>query len=219
MAAPVKQSLVAIRAQVFGFAVGSMLFVSGALTAQLAPVDSWQANVQFALGAVFFTSAAAVQAWIARQSQVAAVGPWRVRDAVRNPDWLAAMLQFAGTIYFNIMTVRALLVPFIDQQQANRAIWLPDFIGSLLFLLSSIVAWHPVARQRRHAHVSRRSAWICQANLYGSVAFGVSALAAFYTVDGAMRNAPLANWATLVGGLFFLLGALLLLPRWDREQS
>lgn len=219
MGTAVKQGLAAIRAQVFGFSIGSLLFVTGALTAQFAPSDTVQANIQFALGAVCFTGAAAVQAWIARQCQLAAVGPWRVRDAVQNPDWLAAMLQFVGTLYFNVMTIRALLMPMLDQQQANHEIWRPDLIGSALFLISSIVAWHPVARQRRHSHVSRRSVWICQANLYGSVAFGVSAFAAFNIADGEVRNAALSNWSTFAGGLFFLIGALLLMPRWQRSSD
>ena len=208
--------LASIRLQAFGFAIGSLLFASGALTAQFDPEAVQTANVQFVVGALFFTGAAGVQAWIARQNQVAAVGPWHVRDALRNPDWLSAVVQFLGTLYFNAMTIRALVEPFVSQQQANHAIWRPDVVGSSLFLVSSIVAWHPVARERRHAHVARRSVWICQANLWGSIAFGVSAVGAFYTVNGALRNPALANWATFVGGVLFFVGAVLLLPRWTR---
>ncbi len=174
-----------IRFEALGFAVGSVLFAAGALTAQFAPSSLQAANIEFAAGAVCFTAAAAVQAWVARESQVAAVGPWRVRDAFRNPDWLSAVAQFIGTLY----------------------------------LVSSLIAWHPVSRERRHGHVQRRSVWICQANLYGSIAFGVSVIGARYLVDGQLRNPAVANWATFVGAVFFFLGAILLLPRWNPRPS
>lgn len=208
-----------IRFEALGFAVGSVLFAAGALTAQFAPSSLQAANIEFAAGAVCFTAAAAVQAWVARENQVAAVGPWHVRDAFRNPDWLSAVVQFIGTLYFNAMTIRALVDPYVDPQQANHEIWRPDLLGSVLFLVSSLIAWHPVSRERRHGHVQRRSVWICQANLYGSIAFGVSVIGARYLVDGQLRNPAVANWATFVGAVFFFLGAILLLPRWNPRPS
>lgn len=209
----------AIRTEAIGFAIGSVLFATGALTAQFDPAAPQSANLQFVIGALFFTGAAAVQAWLAHKHQAAADGNWHIRRAIRNPDWLSAVVQFIGTLYFNVMTIRAYVEPFVSQHQANHQIWRPDVIGSALFLISSIVAWSPMARERRHSHVVRRSVWICQANLFGSVAFGVSALAAFYTVDAALLFPSVANWATFVGGVFFFTGAVLLLPRWSQSHN
>jgi hypothetical protein len=50
-------------------------------------------------------------------------------------------------------------------------------------------------------------------NLLGSIAFGVSAVASYIIpATGELRNAERANLGTLVGAVFFLIGALLLLP-------
>ena len=44
----------------------------------------------------------------------AAVGPWHVRDALPESDWVSAVVQFLGTLYFNAMTIRALVEPFVQ---------------------------------------------------------------------------------------------------------
>lgn len=50
-------------------------------------------------------------------------------------------------------------------------------------------------------------------NLAGSVAFGVSAVAAYVNpVTGQARNTDLSYLGTLVGAMCFFVGALLLLP-------
>jgi hypothetical protein len=55
--------------------------------------------------------------------------------------------------------------------------------------------------------------WIPLANLIGSVAFGVSAVAAFVVpATGALLDVELSNLGTFIGALCFLGGALLLLP-------
>ena len=51
-------------------------------------------------------------------------------------------------------------------------------------------------------------------NMVGSIAFGVSAIAAkVVTTTGDVRNAQLANLGTWVGGICFLAGAVLLIPQ------
>jgi hypothetical protein len=50
-------------------------------------------------------------------------------------------------------------------------------------------------------------------NLLGSIAFGVSAIASFVEpASGEAVSARLANGGTSLGGLCFLVGALLLMP-------
>jgi hypothetical protein len=56
--------------------------------------------------------------------------------------------------------------------------------------------------------------------LVGSVAFGVSAVASFIVpTTGLPRNIVLVNLGTFVGGLCFLLGAVLLLPERTKANS
>ena len=209
-----------IRLQAFGFAIGSALFATGSLTSQFSPSSQAAANVQLAVGAAFFTFGAAMQLWLSRLHQAQEdVRVWQLRTEVRNPDLVSSVVQLVGTLYFNIMTLQAVFEVYTDPVVANHEIWRPDLIGSALFLLSSAIAWAPVARHRRHNHVWRRSLWISRLNVAGSLAFGVAALGSRYLQDGQLLNPPLANWATFVGAVCFLVGALLILPRWAPDPE
>ena len=59
--------------------------------------------------------------------------------------------------------------------------------------------------------------WIVVGNLLGSVAFGVSAVAAHYVDSGTVRSASWTTLGTFVGGVFFLVASILLLP--ERTQG
>lgn len=62
--------------------------------------------------------------------------------------------------------------------------------------------------------------WITLANLVGSVAFGVSAVAAYVDpATGQLRNAERAYLGTLVGAVCFFIGAVLLLPERTENAS
>ncbi len=79
--------------------------------------------------------------------------------------------------------------------------------------MASALAWAEVG----HAWWSwrpRRIGWqIAALNLVGSLAFGVSALAAYIVRDtGELRNTALADAGTFVGAVCFFAGGLLLLP-------
>ena len=67
----------------------------------------------------------------------------------------------------------------------------------------------------------RSISWrIAALNLAGSIAFGVSAVASkVVTTTGEPRNIMLVNLGTAVGGLCFLVGALLLLPERTQPRS
>ena len=68
-------------------------------------------------------------------------------------------------------------------------------------------------RQPHAAEGARADWWIGAANMLGSVAFGVSAVAAYVVpATGDVRNAELSNLGTFVGAICFLIGAILLLP-------
>jgi len=54
-------------------------------------------------------------------------------------------------------------------------------------------------------------------NMVGSVAFGVSAIAAKILSTGELRNVALANLGTFIGALCFLAGAVLLIP--DEQET
>lgn len=99
--------------------------------------------------------------------------------------------------------------------------WRPDAFGSLCFLVASALAWFEVCHGWL-AWVPRSwSWWITLANLAGSLAFGVSAVAGYISPQtGQLNNADRSSVTTFVGAVCFFIGALLLLPeRTEPELS
>lgn len=195
------------------FAAGSLCF----LVAALAALDSqatWIDGTFFA-GSVFFTSAALLQLIAAASVPHARRGGW---GALARParwwephvDWVAAAVQFAGTIFFNINTYNA-LDDALTRQQENLRVWVPDAVGSVCFLVASVPAV-AVVQRRWLAWEPRDPDWkIGWANLIGSIAFGFAAIAAFSRpATGDLVDDRLANTGTAWGALFFLIGAILL---------
>jgi peptidoglycan/LPS O-acetylase OafA/YrhL len=122
------------------------------------------------------------------------------------------LIQLAGTILFNVSTLHA-LANNLSATQQNQKIWRPDAFGSACFLVASAISWRLAGGTWLSWRPQRRGWWIALLNLTGSVAFGVSAIAAYVVPSsGAPRNAQAVNIGTFVGALCFLLGAYLLMP-------
>jgi hypothetical protein len=204
------------------FAVGSLLFALGSLPGYVSAAGARWDTVTYFVGSLFFTSAAFLTYREAVDAAPAAQNPGHRRFFVYQPrriDWWATAVQFAGTLYFNVSTGVATQAD-LAAQSAHQHIWRPDAIGSVCFLVSSLLAWFEVC----HGPVAWRprswSWWITLLNLIGSVAFGVSAVAGYINpVTGQVRNAGGANLWTLVGAVCFFAGAVLLLPERTEETS
>lgn len=204
------------------FAAGSLCFLVAALAA-LNSQATWIDGTFFA-GSIFFTAAAALQLVAAASVPHARRGGW---GALAHParwwephaDWLAAAVQFAGTVFFNVNTFNA-LDDGLSAQQENLRVWVPDAVGSVCFLVASVAAV-AVVQRRWVAWEPRDADWrIGWANLAGSVAFGVAAVAAFdRPATGDLVNDRLANTGTAAGALLFLVGALLLVATARRSSS
>jgi hypothetical protein len=204
------------------FAVGSLLFAVGSLPGYVSAAGPRWDTVTYFVGSLFFTSAAFLTYREAVDAAPAAQNPGHRRFFVYQPrriDWWATAVQLAGTLYFNVSTGVATQAD-LAAQTAHQHIWRPDAIGSVCFLVSSVLAWFEVC----HGPVAWRprswSWWITLANLVGSVAFGISAVAGYINpVTGQVRNASGANLWTLVGAVCFFAGAVLLLPERTEETS
>ncbi len=195
--------------------MGSLLFALGTVAAHDDAVGTRWDSVTFFVGSLFFTTAGFLtyrEAVDAAGPRSGATGrrffvyqPWRI-------DWWATAVQLAGTVSFNVSCGDALRVN-LTAETANQTVWRPDAFGSICFLVASALAWFEVC----HGWVAWRprswSWWITLVNLFGSIAFGASAVASYVIpATGELRNAARANLGTLVGAVFFLIGALLLLP-------
>jgi hypothetical protein len=200
------------------FAVGSLCFASAATASHWVsasrPVIGWT----FFIGSLFFTAAGYIQFSEAvnvdhRPAAKAHRRRWRpVSWEPRRIDWLASLVQFVGTILFNISTFAALNHD-LTTHQANTRVWAPDVFGSIAFLISSELAFAEVC----HRWISFRdrtiSWWIAAINLLGSIAFGISAIASLTEPDtGEAVSTRIANGGTALGGVCFFVGAVLLIP-------
>jgi hypothetical protein len=203
------------------FALGSLAFALGALPAYAEAVGARWDTVTFFVGSLLFTTAA----FLTYAETVDAGPPPRRRGSGRlfvfqpgRIDWWAAAIQLAGTIFFNLSTGSAMRLN-LTAEAAHHRIWRPDAFGSVCFLVSSGLAWFEVCHGWTAWRPRVWSWWITLANLVGSIAFGVSAVAGYINpATGALRDAARSNLGTLVGAICFLAGAILLLPERTEER-
>jgi len=184
------------------FAAGSTCFLVGPLPSFLALVGVQVDAVVFVVGSVLFTAAAALQLRLAS-------GPGRTWSA----DWWAGAVQLVGTLYFNATTTHALTTA-LDASSYDRVVWRPDALGSVCFLVSGGIAYALVAGGLAHPPPRSRDGMVAAVNLFGCVAFGLSAAAAYVLPSsGSEVNSAIANATTALGALCFLVGAMLILPQ------
>ncbi|HUK73313.1 MAG TPA: hypothetical protein VLW50_31945 [Streptosporangiaceae bacterium] len=204
------------------FAVGSLLFALGAVPGYASAVGTRWDAVTFFVGSLFFTSAGFLTYREAVDAGPRAPGAPRRRFFVFQPrriDWWATAVQLVGTLYFNVSTGNALRVD-LTAQAANQHVWRPDAVGSTCFLVASALAWFEVCHGWAAWSPRSWSWWITLANLVGSIAFGVSAVAGYISpATGQLNNAERSNLGTFIGAVCFFAGALLLLPERTEEAS
>jgi hypothetical protein len=181
------------------FAGGSACFVVASLPGFVQLVGSEVVGVVYFVGSLQFTAAAAIQ-WLGTIRRLGL-------------DWWSSGIQFVGTLLFNRNTYNAMQAG-LDANSYDRLVWTPDVLGSICFLIASYLAY----AQARGGFVRRpgrdRVSVMATLNLAGSVAFGIAAIAAYWVpTSGSVLDLAAANGFTALGGLCFLVGALLLLPR------
>ncbi|KAA0969055.1 hypothetical protein FPY71_16035 [Aureimonas fodinaquatilis] len=203
------------------FALGAGLFMLGAMlsliSGHLLHVSGLTINIVFFLGSIPFTVAAYLQHFQAANApsfttnpqepshrRITLVGwhPWRA-------GWLSTFTQLLGTLAFNANTLNAALDPtrwYVE----DAAIWLPDMVGSTLFLASGYLAFIEVSH-RYWSWMPKDLSWrIVFINFLGCVAFMTSAILSYVPRSGeAGFVATLSTVHTLIGALCFFVGAIL----------
>ena len=168
------------------FVIGSFCFLLGGVAAQWSTSSRPAIGVVFFVGSIFFTSAAYLQFAEAVNveravgtTRIAGTSRWRPLSwEPRRIDWLAAVVQLAGTLFFNVTTFTGMKHGF-SVHQTNARVWAPDAFGSIAFLISSELAYAEVCHRWVGWQWSSLSWRIVALNLLGSIAFGVSAIASF----------------------------------------
>jgi hypothetical protein len=215
------------------FAVGSLLFALGSVLclwpalAADGSLDSEAINAIFFAGSIPFTLAAYLQLFQAantpefpRESTPASgrkllIG-WRPHDI----GWLSAALQFVGTLLFNLNTFDA-MIPSLTWFQQDLTIWVPNVIGSILFLVSGYLAFIETCHAWWRWELAQVSWWVTFINLLGCAGFMSSAVFAFVLPQPisifGLDAVTLSIAFTLQGAVCFFLGAGLLLPETASE--
>jgi hypothetical protein len=207
------------------FALGSLLFMLGSLFS-LAPLlakalslQTTTVNALFFAGSIPFTTAAYLQLFqVANAGKLSAQSPHVFRRIIwfgwypKDIGWLSCALQFIGTILFNFNTFDAMLngLKWFEQ---DLTIWIPDFLGSIFFLISGYLAFIEVCHTYWAWQWGNLSWWVTFTNLLGCIAFMISACFAFVLPNSTNTEwVTLSLFFTLLGALGFFIGSLLMLP-------
>ncbi len=207
------------------FALGSLLF-AGASVLSLAPalarawsLEPMEVNAIFFAGSIPFTIAAYLQLFqAANAGEFTPDGTrplcrheffgWRPHDI----GWLSCALQFVGTILFNFNTFDA-MIPSLTWFRQDLVIWVPNVVGSVLFLASGYLAFIETCHAHWAFEPQSLSWWVVFTNLVGCLGFMISAgFAVFLPGPPDAKAITLSLVCTLLGAIGFLIGSLLMLP-------
>jgi hypothetical protein len=185
------------------FALGSACFFIGPFPGYGELVGDRAVGITFFIGSILFTLGGALQSWLG----------WNER---RSPGggraaWWSAVIQSAGTLFFNVTTYQAMHVA-LTSTEYNKLVWRPDWRGSICFLVSGTIAYVASPRREWHGWLPVRGGegwWQPAVNLLGCVFFGISAVAGYVVPStGSMIDQAAANWNTSLGAACFLACAL-----------
>jgi hypothetical protein len=172
------------------FAAGSICFFIGPFPGYANLVGEKGDAITFFVGSIFFTIGGALQS---RQAF-----PGRHEPGAGRAAWWTAIIQSAGTLFFNVSTFRALQTAYTNPEY-DRLVWRPDAFGSVCFLVSGVIGY----RAFRH------EGWQPLVNLLGCVFFGISAVAGYVVPShGSALDLAAANWNTSLGAACFLACAV-----------
>ena len=186
-----------------GFALGSTCFLVGPFPGYAQLVGDSADAVTFFVGSILFTIGGALQSWLA--------WPDRRSPGGGRAAWWAAIIQSAGTLFFNVTTYQAMHTA-LTSPEYNKLVWRPDWRGSICFLVSGGIAYAASPRRTWHGWLPVRGGagwWQPLINLLGCIFFGISAVAGYVVPStGSMLDQAAANWNTSLGAACFLACAL-----------
>jgi hypothetical protein len=193
------------------FVAGSACFLVGPFPGYASLVGDKADAITFFAGSVLFTTGGAFQVSVALPER-------HLSDAGR-AAWWAAVIQSAGTLFFNVTTFRALQTA-LSSSEYDRLVWRPDAIGSICFLISGVIGYRASARRGWLPTRKGRGWWEPPVNLIGCVLFGLSAVAGHVVpTTGSMIDQAASNWNTALGAACFLACALFTLTTGRTSKS
>jgi hypothetical protein len=182
------------------FALGSACFLIGPFPGYVRLVGESADAATFFIGSILFTAGGALQSWLAWADR-------RSHDAGRSA-WWSALIQSAGTVFFNVTTFQATQTA-VSSSHYDRLVWRPDAFGSICFLVSGAIAYRVSSRRGWLPARGGEGWWQPAVNLLGCIFFGISAIAGYVVPSrGSILDLAAANWTTCLGAACFLSCAL-----------
>jgi hypothetical protein len=182
------------------FASGSTCFLIGPFPGYAELVGDGADSVTFFVGSILFTAGGLLQCSLAF--------PERGSPGPGAAAWRAAVIQSAGTLFFNATTYRAMHTA-LSSAEYNKLVWRPDALGSICFLVSGAIAYLASPRHDWRPVRGARGWWEPAVNLLGCIFFGISAVAGYVIPSsGSMLDLAAANWNTSLGAACFLACAV-----------
>src|SRR4051794_5397183 len=187
------------RAMALSFAVGATCFVVGPLPHYIDLVGPTADAMTFFVGSIFFTVGGALQTSLA--------APDRAASRAGRAGWWAALVQSAGTLFFNASTFRALSVTISDPHY-DKLVWRPDAFGSICFLVSGAIAYRASSRHGLLPARGEPGWWLPGVNLVGCAWLGLWGVAGYLVPSsGSVLDLAAANWTTSRAAACFLAWA------------
>ncbi len=182
------------------FALGSTCFLIGPFPGYANLVGDTADAVTFFVGSILFTAGGALQSLLA--------APERRSLGSGRAAWRAAIIQSAGTLFFNVTTFQALSTN-LSSSKYDRLVWRPDAFGSVCFLVSGVIAYRASPRSGWRPLRGSAGWWESAVNLLGCIFFGISAVAGYVVPStGSILDLAAANWNTSLGAVCFLACAV-----------
>ncbi len=128
------------------FAAGSACFLIGPFPGYRELVGAAADGVTFFVGSILFTAGGLLQTSLSFHAR-------REHGGGRSA-WWAAVIQSAGTLFFNATTYRAMDIA-LSNYDYTRLVWRPDAFGSICFLVSGLIAYARLSATRLEACARR----------------------------------------------------------------
>jgi hypothetical protein len=201
------------------FMIGSFCFASASFVVLVSNrfLTPLGINIIYFLGSLFFTSAAYLQYLESINADITHIPHlynnhplwywWRWRP--RNLGYISSLSQFIGTLFFNISTFLAIFSS-LSIEMKNLLVWVPDLLGSILFLVSAFFAYLEIANDTLLNTFKSASWWVVWSNILGSVFFQCSAFFSSFSAQNSITDTFTATLMTLLGAVCFFIGAFLL---------
>ena len=182
------------------FALGSACFLIGPFPGYAQLVGASADAITFFVGSILFTAGGAIQSVTAF--------PERHSPPAGRAAWRAAIIQSAGTLFFNVTTYQALHTS-LSNSNYNRLVWRPDAFGSICFLISGAIAYRASARHGWLPARGQPGWWEPRSTCLAASSSGSRrSPATSFPRPARCSTWPGANWNTALGAACFLACAL-----------